>query len=530
MRNPFCEVAMLSKLLRFFHSPLRSVTARCKNRYWPRLEALEERVVPDADYWQPAAGQASANWNVDGNWSLLRQPGNNDDAILDASRSTVPCVLPASANAGPQSVTLISDLPANYSSFVLTVAGTLQTPTLTINARAGGSNDIDIASAGQITVSSASGNNTMNWYGGTITGSGTLTVSAVVNHIADLYVWGSSSTDLPTLGAPLQLSSALPGAGAVLMDFADRPVQPLVVTGNASITVNNNATLQFDGQPLPGNTSVTAISNGDSGTETISVEPGGTVTSDGQYLRTVGMGLYIAAATGTTTATVTVDAGPNNQMGALQFTGTAGNYGYGLVTNGGSVNVNGAMTVNNSADLNGGTLAVASGGTLTLGQTANSSQSFISGGYLDLYGTLVAHGGFSINGGTLDASLGVGTVNMDSGNALVLSSGTITLALVSPVAASGLTVNGTFTASGGMIQDYAFGPTMGAYGKIAVNGNANLSTMCIFSMSDDQPRGREFDVLTWSGTRTGSFTFMLGANWTSDWDDTHKLLKITESD
>jgi hypothetical protein len=48
----------------------------------PRLEALEDRWLPNADWW---TGAVSTDWNIGRNWSLGIKPGQGDDVTFDGS-------------------------------------------------------------------------------------------------------------------------------------------------------------------------------------------------------------------------------------------------------------------------------------------------------------------------------------------------------------------------------------------------------------------------------------------------------------
>jgi hypothetical protein len=132
---------MFAKLLRFLSPPLNDPLA---NRCRPCLETLETRVVPASVYWNAAAGQASAAWNVAANWSPQQVPGNADTAVFDATYSTVPCIYSGMVLQNPGSIVFRSNLPTGIQSYVLTVSGqsTLTTNGLTINARGGQGNEI----------------------------------------------------------------------------------------------------------------------------------------------------------------------------------------------------------------------------------------------------------------------------------------------------------------------------------------------------------------------------------------------------
>ena len=225
--------------------------------------------------------------------------------------------------AAPKSITFASNLPAAIT--ILTINGSLSTATLTVNERtAGNGAEIQIGSGGSLTVTG-----TMEFGGGNISGSGNLNINAPDSGSAALHIDGTVSGDKPTLGVPLTLNS-VSTTGAATMDFDEDPVQPLVVTGNASITVNQGATLTFDGEPLDESDTATSISNGDAGDETIYVNSGGSVTATNDCTRTVGMGIDLGDDLGGAAILSTW----TSDVYTLEFTGQDPN-GYGMTTHGG---------------------------------------------------------------------------------------------------------------------------------------------------------------------------------------------------
>lgn len=511
--------------------------------------------------------QDIAPWFRDTNWSLGRYPRSTDDAIFDGTRSTYLCTLTGNT-ASPASVTFAANLPANAETPILEVNSTLQTATLTLNARtAGGGSEVTIASGANIVVAG-----TMNFSGGNISGSvtGTLYVTTTDNGNGNgvLHVNGTNANDRPTLGVPLVLGGAGTGTGmndpvgTVTMDYSGIAAQPLVVSANASITVYGRSTINFDSLPLQGNTIATAISNSDGLTETIWVEAGGTVNSDGNYERVVGMGLKIYGGNmpnGNGSAVVRAWAG--NASAALDFTGQY-TTGIGLYTMGGLLQVDGAMTFDKQASLNGGNVVVANGATLTFGQVVTSPPSVMtgdtifdlhrngtlvthggfnmSGGTLNQTGTLTAHGGFNLSGGTLDTAgsndNNPATITMDAGDVFQLSSfGEIKIP-ANPTGEEGaaLTINGNFTSTGGTIFA-SVDTSQQSQGTFYVVGNVNLSTQSVLRTDDlawanpvANPEQR-WTLFSWTGTRTGAFTIDLTpTGWTSEWDDTNKALRFYE--
>jgi hypothetical protein len=454
-------------------------------------------------------------------------------------------MLPANAIANPSAVVFTSNSP---NSTVLTVAGILQTPLFTLKARtAGAGSEVSIAQGGTIAVT-----NTLYFSAGNISGAGTLLVPNPQAQGTTAYVLvgatqDSNANDMPTLGALLQLGGALPGAGGggagagqdgggpgggggvgagnVLMEYDSAPgqpvaAQPLVVVGSAAITVNANARIEFDGLPLQRGNIATAIGTGDAGTETITVNNGGVVHSDGAYERTVAMGVQLNIG-----GTVTGDLPAGQETGsALHFTGEVLPQ-CGLQETGGTLVVQGAVTFDQGADISGGTVQL-SNGTLTLGQIAASPPSYLTGGTISLAATLVAHGGFNMSGGTLDASgapdpdKAPHAITMDAGNVFQLSGGTIFITQ-SRSAVGYLSITGNFLASGGLIVDNV--STVGEIaGLFEVFGNATLSEQCTWVTQDVAPQAGQSTVwalFDCTGAGSGSFSFFLPTGWTYWWNN-----------
>ncbi len=495
----------------FLPPPLNSA----RRSYRPCLELLEGRVVLDNNYWT-AAG-ATPIWNLDTNWNLGHVPFSTDIAIFDGTQTTTPCTIPSGVSVGPAGVTFAANLPANTS--MLTVSGNLTVGgPLTLNARtAGGGREVNITTGGVISVQGI-----MTFAGGMIYGGGTLSLDAYTG-FGGLHIAGTSSSDPPTLAVSLDLGGGSESYSET-MDWTGAAVQPLVVTNGANITVENGSTIQFDNRPFAGNTTATAVSNGDNGSETIIVKDGGYVTSDGTAQRIVGMGLDVSEGNN---AAVNSGFTTPPQLQELRFTGKNTD-GFGLDLNGGSVTVQGAMTFDKGGYLSNGNIEVYSAGALSLGQ---ASQMF-GGVQFTLKGILAAHGGFDMSGGTLSTRSGqVGArINMDSGDVFALSGyGTIQLDATS-VSGSLLTVNGTFWATGGFIND-TVSPGNNQYGAIQVDGDVRCSTGCTFTAQAVAPGSgpdNSWQVLSWTGTRLGDgFSTSLPTNWIGSINDPNKVLTLS---
>jgi hypothetical protein len=139
---------------------------------------------------------------------------------------------------------------------------------------------------------------------------------------------------------------------------------------------------------------------------------------------------------------------------------------------------------------NEGTIDVGAGSTLTIGGA------FTNAGDLDINGTLVAP---TIAIGAGEDLSGSGTI---VGNVTVYGS-------TDPGNSPGiLTVNGNYTQASGSFLDIQLGGTgSGQFDQLNVNGNLSLAgTLDVFLWNGFVPgNGNTFDILNWTGTRTGSF-------------------------
>jgi len=508
---------------------------KASSSFHPMFEPLEDRTAPALDFWQAPAA-VSADWSVAADWSLQAPPGPNDIGVFDAVSSVTPCKVSSSTSCS--GVIFSANLPANSPDYLLTVSSVLQLQTLTVKARtAGGGNEIWINSGAEIDIYS-----NLDFSGGNIAGSlnSALAVLAPSPGPATAHVAGamSSAADPPTLSAPLILGypnndGGQPGGGltngTVTLDFNGVAGQPLNVGPNAVIEVNAGATFTFDDQPLPGMQTAFAINNTVmGGNQTIYVNDGGVMSSDGQVARTVAMGVSVEGF-----SRVGIG-GRFNVTGGRIFGVTGQNISGRGLSDAGTVRVTGALAVDYGATINGGALIVI--GSVTLGTNAASAASTVDGGGLiDIAtGALTSHGGLTINNGNLDVSgspaNNPATITVDAGNAFTFLQGNIQLTL--GMSFGVLDVNGTFTASGGTITDRF--NSAANFGRIRVNGDVNLSSSCLFSVTDvGLPTGSyEWPAFTWTRVRNGAMTI----SWTfSDvsatyiWDDTNKQLVFMET-
>ena len=480
-----------------------------------RLEWLEVRVLCDADSWAPVAG--SSRWDSDLNWSLHRQPAAGDDLNFNDASSKALCML-ASGIVLPnfKSITFGDWSGALYTSSTLTA------DTITLLART------NTATHELVLGASLKANTALNIQGGSVYGGGPGTLEGD----GTITVNGTSATDLPTLGAPLSVGSA-DGTKPAVMNF-DEGSQPLVVTGQGvNITVNPGSNLHFWNQPLAGNTTATAVSNGDSQAHSIILN-----SADLYRINScpcfVGMGLIV---NGGSELTVNHPLGlPDG--GPLHFTGSNQD-GYGLdVATGAAVTLDAGLAVDNGAWITGGTTTLDPSVPLTLGVAAGSRPSVLNAGVFALGGSLTAHGGFDLYGGLLGTfGSQVSAITVDAGNQVWMDGGEIDVTYLGDAmgatAVGKLTIYGWFYATAGKIvnnMDTRNGGHIG--GTFLVNGNVNFTSDVIFSSQDLNPNpgnvNWRWSLISWTGTRSGSATVSLPANWTYTWNDAFGRLDAFE--
>jgi hypothetical protein len=234
--------------------------------------------------------------------------------------------------------------------------------TLTLNARTGNplpTYEITLSPGTQVHT-----DQDFEFNGGSIGGSGTLQVERTLN------VGGKSTTDKPILGCLLNLGD---GTTVTVMGYSNNTV-PLVVKDFGNITLNNFATLDFGSCGT-----VTAISNGDTGTHTITV-------AGGRVLRSNGAEMFVAMG-------VTVNSGSLEVSGAglgpFHITErSAGPGNGGLVVNGGSVQASSSLSVDQGIFIDGGIITVGTNATLTSGQNGAPATFYVTGGQTLLRGRL----------------------------------------------------------------------------------------------------------------------------------------------
>jgi hypothetical protein len=395
-------------------------------------------------------------WSAGVNWSLGAAPVAGQDVVFKVDPTTgagsAPCYLDVST---PTVGSLTFDPGWNQT---LTFVGqphvrgggggggggntTLNAHKLTLNARTAASpTNYEIMTMG----GTVHCDQAFELNGGSIGGGGTVQVEGTMN------VGGQSATDKPTLGDVLNLGD---GATATTMTYDDDTV-PLVVQDSAEINVSSYATLSFDNCESP-----TAISNGDGGVHTITINPSGTMQTGGSTTVHVQVGIEDSG-------TVSIG-GPFEVDGQNQeFKGWTKLAGDDVLSN--------TTTVKYGIQLSGGTLSLDGGKVLNCGTTGAPGDFNQQGGNFRLLGgTVNVAGNFLLSNGTFstDGTTG-GTVNLGTSGAFEMSGGA--LYVTNPTGAVGsLTINGNVSSVSGNVYVNC-DSTAGTSGQLTVIGTLQLT-------------------------------------------------------
>ncbi len=455
----------------------------------PQVLQLEERVVPVTDTW--IAKGAMADWSVGTNWSLGVSPVAGQDVLFKIDPGTGAgdsgCYLSVTT---PTLASLTFD--PTWNDVLNLVAGSgdngvINTHNLTLNART--STLLPTYEIGLSTNSKVHCDQDVEFKGGSIGGSGTLQVEGVLN------IGGTTAADKPTLGCLLNLGD---GTVRTTMAYSSNTVA-LVVKDGGNITVNTNATLDFDGCDT-----ATAISNGDTNTHTITIA-GGTVN------RTDNAEMFVAMGVTINSGDLFVYAGGSGG-GPIHFTtSSAGPGNGGLIVNGGAFDVYGSMIVEQGVYVDGGVSFVETSGTLTSGQNGAPRVVNVGGGTVYLEGQVVAHGGIDMAGGTVSTRGSVTSmVTMDAGDTFGMDGGALDVTTTSGAVGKLEIAGGNMYIEAGTVVDNCDSGT-GAFGQLIVDKNLTISgNAATFDCSDEAMVGVvgfAFPAITVKGTLSGDFYF-----------------------
>ncbi len=304
-------------------------TRRREARYVrPRLEALEDRVVPAVDTF--AAPGGSGQWTNAASWSLGRLPGEADTAVIPAGES---CVLSSATTQSIQSLsvsgtlTLGSPSPSGETGTIDAVMATLSGGTFNIG-------DPGSGSGGDVTVTG-----TMTQMGGTLNvgGAGGSSGSLDVNTLS-----ASSALNVYTSGKIDDKSSAaIGGATTVLGQIEAENIDDL---NGAGVVFSGPVTIgpgTLDGNLKAGINASFTFSPFSTGTLVA-----GATLGDGQYI--VNGPLTIDGTLSDTVADITLNSG-STAAGSISGSGSIDDWAT-FEWNGGIIGLAGGMTLEPTAD------------------------------------------------------------------------------------------------------------------------------------------------------------------------------------
>jgi autotransporter-associated beta strand protein len=275
--------------------------------------------------------------------------------------------------------------------------------------------------------------------------------------------WASNQAGTPALAIPsLADNLTFSATGALNQSTtlgADFTINTLTINDTAAVTIAGANTLTLAGDP-------------------------GLTVNTGAGLLTISSGL---AFTGTT-PTVTV----NNTAGAL-FSGAVSSSGSFTKAGTGTLGISGATTVTGPANINAGTLNIATGGSFT----ATGTTTVAAGSTVSVTGGLVSPTVNVLLGGNLT---GAGTVTGDVSN----------FGTVNPGSTVGtLTITGGYTQGGtGLLATELVTPL--SHDKLLISGAANLGgTLLITTAGGLRPNlGDSFNIIH-AGSVTGPFATVI---------------------
>jgi len=332
-------------------------------------------------------------------------------------------------------------------------------------------------------------------YGGSISGSGTLTKSGA----GTLSLSGASSYSGGTSvsGGKLIVTSTGSLASGSALNVAGGATANLAYAGATLGAVSNSGTLNFTNTIPP--TDTVTLTGGLTGAGTT------TFSANAQVVGTVSQGTITVAGNGTFD---TLDGATLSITGAA----TIATVNSGSLTVGGSSTITtvsgGTMTLNGTS-----TIPTVSGGTMTLNGTGGITT--VSGGTLNLYGTSASIGSLS---GSDPITLGTTALTITNGyygGSIQGANGSLSIASSGSVVLSGSNSygGGTTLGSGGTLQIGNGGATGALATSSAITDNGTL----IFNRNNTVAQGVDFSGSAITGTgslfQAGSGTLMLtGAN------------------
>ncbi|WP_321786382.1 autotransporter domain-containing protein [Paraburkholderia sp. J94] len=393
--------------------------------------------------------------------------------------------------------------------------------------------------SGTGTVSVGSGGVTLSGgsFGGTVAGSGAVTVTGSETLSgASTYTGATSITNGSTLAltgsGSIAASSGVANAGTLDISGTTSGASITTLSGNGAVALGaktltlSNAADTYSG--IIGGTGGVSVNGGTETLTAANTYSGGTVIGTGATLALSGAG-SIAASSGVT-ANGTLDISSTTSGATLQNISGSGTVSLGARTltlanaNGtyaGTFTGSGAIVKQGSGSLilNGNSSAFTgttevSAGLLEVGDIDNATAVLGGDASVDASGTLRGHGtvaGNVTNDGTVEPGGSIGTLTI-GGNYTQASSATLAIE-VSPTAASQLAVNGKATLNGVLAITYdpgtytartytlvsATGGVSGTFSSVTSTGQSNIGTL-----ASAVTYGANDVELVLSGTNTGT--------------------------
>jgi hypothetical protein len=514
---------------------------KVRARYRPQLEPVEGRVLLAHVSW---IGTRSGDWDTASNWSTRKVPGAGDDVTINKPGITVTHSLSdsdsvhslTSQEALTFSAGSLSIASASTVNNTLTLSGpvTLSGPG-TITATTIDLNGGTLGGTGAVTVGSA-----LNWSGGTINGPSTVTVptGATLTISGDSHAETLDNTTLINAGTATwsgAFNDLGLGFGAVFDNtagagFTVQNDRELLVSGTGAAPAFDNAGT-FTKDTTIGTTFVLVPFNNTGGTVdaqagTIMLGDGGTDTG-GTFDAAKGATVDLTGGSSTPTMTGTYG-GSGSGTVALQdgqlnigtggatfdFAGTLFQWSGGFLNLGanaltigskGTLNVSGASTqvVSTGSIVNQGTISHTGAGTLTITQPLSNTGTLavhsgtvaISGAVTQIAGGALTAGKWEVFGGATKPS----TLTVTAAGSAIT-----TLGSQATVALSGL--NSTFTNISGLTTNQ---------GAFSVLGGQTFTTTGGFTDAGNLTLGPGSTLAVHGGfteTSTGTVTVQIGGS------------------
>jgi T5SS/PEP-CTERM-associated repeat protein len=423
---------------------------------------------------QAWTGAADTNWFNAGNWNPNGVPGIGDQPTIDTTAPN-PAIVDGAAAGGPATASLSQIFIGSSGTGTLRIqnGGKLTTDNAFVGNNAGANGTVTVTGAASAWTSTNASNGTIVGYDGT----GTFNVLAggTVNTVNTILGFGAASSGTATVD----------GAGSTWKQTGAAPLSALFVGygGTGSFTVQNgggvtavdtyvghlagsNGTATVTGVGSTWTTSG-SIFVGNGGTGTFNVLSGGIVTSSSDVF----LG-YSAGSTGTLNvdgagSKFTLATGKTFFVGGSGFSGVTSGTGIVNVTNGGTLDMNGTVTL---LGVSGGT------GTINFDASTWNPGSAVAVGFSGTGTVNIANGSVA----TLNGQIIVGDSSTSKGTVAVSGAGSQFNSIALLDVTIGQSGTGTFTvdngASASFLGGLVIGADAGSSGTVSVQNGSTFTT------------------------------------------------------